>query len=327
MNAAVFWSNVRVALEQVVILYGIVAMGLVAAHRNWFPEKLAQECSKLLFYVITPCVIVRSFLTISSTPQTRRALLISICAGFALHCVGIVLAEPFFRGKRHPDTDPVLHYAAVYGNCGYMALPLAQAIAGEIGVFYCSAIILTFQIFSFTHCAFSMTGGLFFVGAQKNKDVPKFRWKNLFLNAGVLSVLVGLPIFLLRLPVPAVVQGPIDFVAAMNTPLAMLIFGASLSHTKGRAIFKNPKFLLTLFLKLFAMPAVTLFLLRAAGVESDMLKALMISASAPSAGNTVMFAAFYHRDAGYAAQVVALISFASILTMPLFIAVAAAIQP
>ena len=51
-----------------------------------------------------------------------------------------------------------------------------------------------------------------------------------------------------------------------------------------------------------------------------LLTSCIISASAPTANNTVMFAAKYGRDTGLASKAVAVITFLSILTMPLMIA-------
>jgi predicted permease len=324
MNAALFWQNAALALRQIIILYVIVAMGVLAERLKWFPEATARACSKLLFYVITPCVIVRSFLNISYSPETLRGLGISVACGFLLHIVGLLLSEPFFRGKKNGDIEPILHFTAMYGNCGYMALPLAQALVGELGVFYCSAVILTFQVFCFTHGAFTMSGGLLFrskkSSAAQSANSAKFDWKKLILNAGVLSVLVGLPLFLLRAPIPKEIAQPIDYVASMNTPLAMLMFGAYLSHASPKAIVRSPKIALAGAIKLFAIPAVVLTALLLCGVRGPLLQALIISASAPSANNTVVFAATYNRDARYAAQVVGIISIVSILTMPLIMA-------
>ena len=56
------------------------------------------------------------------------------------------------------------------------------------------------------------------------------------------------------------------------------------------------------------------------GVTGALLTSCIISASAPTANNTVMFAAKYGRDTGLSSKVVAVITFLSILTMPLMIA-------
>jgi predicted permease len=214
----------------------------------------------------------------------------------------------------------VLHFAAIYGNCGYMGLPLAQAMVGPKGVFYVSVVILTFQICSFTHGTFAMSGGVMGRRAREGEPGVQFQWKNLLLNAGVLSVAVGLPVFLLQIPVPALLKTPLGSVASMNSPLAMLMFGAYLSHTQISGILRSKKLFLTMGIKLFALPAVVMSALLLLRVEPALLNAMLIPAAAPPANNTVVFAARHGRDTGYAAQVVSLLSLVSIVTMPLMIA-------
>ena len=329
---AKFLANALLALKQIIMLYLIAGMGVAAERLRWFPESTARLCTKLLMFAITPCVVLRSFFEMENTPEALRGLAISFACGVLMHVTGIALSEPFFRGRKSPETDSVLHYAAIYGNCGYMALPLAQAMVGSQGVFYCSIVILTFQLFCFTHGEFVMAGGV--VRRQKagekkqenlplNPDAPPLPplWRRLLINAGVLSVAVGLPLFLLRVPVPALLQQPISSVASMNSPLAMIMFGAYLSRTQFSSILRSKKLILATGLKLLAVPAVVMGALLSFGVRGPLLHALLISASAPSANNTVIFAARHGRDAGYAAQVVGLISMLSIVTMPLMIAV------
>ena len=303
-----FFANAQLALKQVVMLYIIVAMGFAAERLKWFPESTARLCSKLLLYLITPCMILSSFLSMEYSANAVRGLMITFCCGVLLHMTGIVLSYPVFRKYKRPETDHILHYAAVYGNCGYMGLPLAQAMAGSAGVFYCSVIILTFQIFSFTH-------GQFVMGEKK------FRWRNLLLNAGVISVALGLPLFILQVPVPEMIMKPVSSVAAMNSPLAMLMFGAYLSRTKFGGMFRNKRMFAAGTIKLFILPAVMLTALALLGAEVPLRNAVMITAAAPPANNTVVFAAQNERDTGYAAQVVGMFSMISIITMPLMIAI------
>ena len=56
------------------------------------------------------------------------------------------------------------------------------------------------------------------------------------------------------------------------------------------------------------------------GLSGTLLVALAISSCAPSANNTVMFSAKYDKDTRLASQLVATVSFISIITMPLIIA-------
>jgi len=317
-----FFANALIAMKQVAMLYIIAGMGFAAERLHWFPEATARLCTKLLLYVVTPCVVVNSFVSMEYSAEALRGLGISFACGALLHAAGILISEPFFRGRKSAAAESVLHFAAIYGNCGYMGLPLAKAMVGDQGVFYVSVVILTFQICSFTHGTFVMSGGVMFrkQEAGGSGQSVKFQWKNLLLNAGVLSVAVGLPVFLLRVPVPALVKTPLASVASMNSPLAMLMFGAYLSRTKLKGLLRSKKLFLTMGIKLFALPAVVMSALLLLRVEPALLNAMLIPAAAPPANNTVVFAARHGRDTGYAAQVVSLLSLVSIVTMPLMIA-------
>lgn len=59
--------------------------------------------------------------------------------------------------KANKNKTVVFKFATRYSNCIYMALTLTFAIIVTEGVFHCSAIIMTFQIFPFTHYIFIMT--------------------------------------------------------------------------------------------------------------------------------------------------------------------------
>ena len=314
-----FLQNAFIVMRQLAMLYVIVGVGVAADRLKWFTDTAAKRCTQLLIYIVAPCIIIRSFLVMEYSQEVLHNLGIALLGGLLLHGIGMAFSWHLFRGKKHPDTDPILHYGAIYGNNGYMGLPLAQAIVGDIGVFYVSIVVLTFQMFAFTHGMFVMAGGAL---RGKSNTNPGFDWKKIFINAAVVAVLIGFPLYLFRVPVPDIVRWPIDQIAAMNTPLAMLMFGTFLSRTKFNSILRNKKIFATGLIKLVITPLIIMGALLLMGVRGELLHALMIPAAAPSANNTVVFAANYDRDAGYAAQVVALLSMISILTMPLMIALA-----
>lgn len=308
-----FLSNIAITAKQVLILYILVAVGAVADKTRLFTEKTAKACTDILFYVITFSVIVQSFLSMDNTAENTRGLLTAVGCGLLMHFIAAVIAFPFFRrGDR--ARNAVFNYGAVFGNCGYMALPLANAVLGREGVFFCSAVIVSFQISAFTYGVYLMTGD----GQQKSS----FDWKKIILNPGVLAVIAGLPLYFLRVQLPDVLSQPLGYLASMNTPLAMLIFGTYLANTNFRSMFREKKILYVALCKLILLPLVMLGIYYLFGIRGTLLSALILSASAPSANNTVLFAAKYDKDTGLAAQVVSAVSLLSIVTMPTMIALA-----
>lgn len=310
-----FLQNVSVAATQVIILYLIAAVGLIADKLGLFTEKTAKACTDLLFYIITPAKIIESFITLEYSRDTLKKLFIAIGCGMILHTVSSVISALSFN-RCEAEKACICKYAMAFGNCGYMALPLANAVLGSEGVFYCSAVIISFQVFSFTYGIYAMNFG-------KKEGRVKVDFKRLFLNPGVISVIIGLPLFLMPFALPKVVSTPITYIASMNSPLAMLIFGTYISNTKFSDIFKEWRTPVVCAVKLVVLPLTMLCLFKLIGLNGVLLSSLVMSASAPTANNTVMFAAKYDRDVGFASQMVTVVSLLSIVTMPLMIALAA----
>ena len=306
-----FVENLLTTAQQVLILYILIAVGFFADKAGLYTEKASRLNTNLLFYIVTPLVIVNSFLTIDNSPENLKNFGIAALVGVGIHIVGMIVSLPFFR-KSAPDAAGIYKYASIYGNCGYMALPLANAVLGAQGVFYCSAVIMVFNIFCFTH-------GIYIIGAQSGK----FNFKKLIINPGAIGVILGLPLFLFGVELPEVIATPVTSLASLNTPLAMLIFGTYIAHTDLKTMLTDKNIYLVSLLKLIAVPLVMIGVFRVFNLPQTLAMAMAISASAPSANNTVIFAGKYNLNTGVASKTVALVSFFSVLTMPVMIAMSA----
>ncbi len=306
-----FLKNVFIAGEQVIILYIMAAVGVIAAKTGVFTEKTAKKCTDLLFYVITPAKILESFFTLDYSKEHVKGLLIAVGCGLLMHAFAALITAPFFN-KGDPYKSTVYKYAAIYGNCGYMGLPLVDAVVGGEGVFYCSAVIISFQIFSFTHGVWLMT--------KDDGDGVKIDLKKLILNPGVLPVFVGLPVFLLSPDLPRIILAPVSSIAGMNSPLAMLIFGTFIAGTNFRSVFRDRRIPCVALFKLILLPLAMIAAVKLTGIGGALGTTLVVVSATPSANNTIMFAAKYDKDASLASQAVSVISFISILTLPVMIA-------
>lgn len=301
----------QTAAQQVIILYVIVAVGFIADKCKVYTEKTARATNDLMFYVVTPCVIIHSFLDTQFSKDTAKGFFIALGCSFLSHFLGIFAASLFFNKKGDPNSA-IYKFASAYGNVGYMALPLANAVLGAQGVFYCSTGVIVLNTLAFTHGTWLM---------NKGKNI-KFDIKSLILNPGVLSIIIGMPLFLFSVKMPPVISSPINFIANLNTPLAMLIFGTYIANTDLKTIFKIPQQYLIMAIRLITVPLVMLGVCKLLHLSSALATACMISAAAPSANNTVMFSAKYGKDTGLASKIIAFNSFVSIITLPIMIAVA-----
>ena len=309
-----FLDNFLIAAEQVAILYILVAVGFIADRTKLFTEKAARLCTDLMFYIITPAKIVQSFISMEFSRESATRLAIAAACGAGIHLIGVAVSSAVFN-KSPIGKAAIFKYSSVYGNCGYMALPLAYAVLGDEGVFYGSVVIMMFHLFSFTH-------GIWMMSRSETGEKTKFNVKNILINPGTISLVIGLPLYLLKINLPNVIGSPIDYLAALNTPVAMLIFGTYLSNAKIKSALREWRILCVALIKLGVIPLVCLGVFRLCGITGALLTAMIIAASAPPANITVVFAAKYNKDTGLASQTVAIVSFISIVTMPLWIGLA-----
>ncbi len=307
-----FLDNVKQAAVQVAVLYVMVAVGFLCDRVGLFTEKTARKLVNLLMYFIVVCMLVKSFVGIELNGENLKKFLISILLGFAVHFIAIALNVPFFKKKT--EERPIYKYACIYGNVGFMALPLAQAVLGDEGVFYCANGVIAFNVITFIHGV-----------ALMSRAKEKLNFKKVILNPGVVSVIIGLPLFLFQIKLPVVIAKPLEYFSDINTPIAMLIFGTYLSHTGLKTIFSDKRIYLVALFKLLLMPLACIGIFRLCGVTGTLLTAFAITACVPSANNTFMFATKYERDTGLASRTVALVSLFSIVTMPVIIAFAQSI--
>ncbi len=311
-----FFANAFTVFTQVLILAIMVMVGFFGDRLGFFSEKTARSSNDLLFYIITPALIINSFANVEFTKENALDYLYAFLCASAFHVFAIAVTCLFFN-KGDRSKNVVFKYSTIYANMGYMGLPLSHAVMeavtgnGEIGTFYCSAAMTAFNIFSFTHGVWLMSD-----------SSGKFDAKKLIINPGTIGVLIGAPIFLLGITLPEIIKTPLTHIGNMTTPFAMILFGTYLSKSDFKTMFKQGNIYLTAFLKLIVLPLAALLGFYLCGVRGNLLIVASVFVSAPTANNTVMFAAKFGRDTGLASQVSGLVSILSIVTMPLCVALA-----
>ncbi|MBO7048309.1 MAG: AEC family transporter [Spirochaetia bacterium] len=297
--------------QQIVILFIMIGVGYVCSKRGFLSPLTIKELSKFIIYVVTPCIVVESFHRPFDSSMLGN-MGIACAAAIGAHLLNIILSRVLIRDKEQ-NRRVVYQFATIFSNCGFMGLPLQYAILGTDGVFYGAVFIAVFNVFTWTY-GFTMMGS----------KGQKLKFKEILLNPGVLGVTAGLIIFINSLQIPHVLLVPIKSFAALNTPLPMVVVGYYLAQITSLKVLKDRYLVITQAVKLLAAPLLALLMFYLAGIRGLLLISLVISASAPSAANTVMFSVLFNRDTKLAVTLVSVSVLISLFTMPLVISLAMA---
>lgn len=291
---------------QVVVLFVLIAVGVLLTKLKLITEKGSRSMTDVVLYAVTPCVIVNAFQR-EYQPQMLSGLLTALLAAFLSMGVSVLLAELLYRKKEIPR-GVVLKFAVVFSNCGFMALPLQQAILGDDGVFYGAAFVAMFNIFMWTYGLLTMSRKADLRSALKA-----------VVNPGIIGTVIGLFLFVFSVPLPAVILSPVKMLAALNTPVPMLVIGYHLAHADLKRVLTDKGAYFAMALRLLIIPLAVMGVMVALHIDATVTTSTVIAVSAPVAAFTTMMAVKYGRDTELAAGIVSASALFSLITMPLVV--------
>ncbi len=295
---------------QVSVLMLMIAVGFIAAKTGIMTEAGAACCTDIALIIATPCVIIKSLMR-RFDAAVMKSLLLAVALTLLVQVLMITLGTLLLRSKdlRRQRT---LRFGSIFANCGFMSLPLQEVMLGSDGTLYGSAYVIMFNLVVWSY-------GVYLISGDKRYIQPK----KLFVNPGIAGLLIGLIIFVFSVPVPQVLSSTVNYLAAIYTPLPMLIIGYHLSKTNVLKAFKDVKCIIAVLLRLIAYPLVSLGVLYILGVRGTLLVSVIISLSAPVAAVTTMFSSkFGGGDTALSVDMVSLSTVLSIITMPAVITLA-----
>lgn len=309
-------QSALVIAYQTVIMFILLAVGYFLYRGKLLGDEATQQLSNIAISIINPIVIFNAYQR-EFAPEMLRGLIYALILGFIAQGI-LVLAGVIIVRKTHCDFE-VERFAVGYSNCAFMGIPLVEATFGAEGVFYLTAFITAFNVFMWTHGVILMSG----------RNLSGRGLLKIALSPAILAIVLGLVCFFTGFRLPDIVQTPLNYLGSMNTPLAMLVSGATIAKSGLLEAFKSRRVYLIQAFKLVIVPmllAVLLVPTEIIGVSSAIVRTILIAAAAPTASATIMFAYKYNRNTEAASYHFALSTIFGILTMPLIMAITSALE-
>ena len=249
-------------------------------------------------YINSPGGSITAGMAIYDTMQYIKPDVSTICIGMALSIGITFLMKKEVRG--------IIRFATTFSNAAYMGFPLIQAMYGSEGVLYASVYVTVFNILLWT------VGIVYVSESMSFKELLK----KIVTCPPIISVAVGLVIFLARIPVADVLKDTFNVVGGMNTPLSMIITGITISQFPLLSILKDKRVYFTVILRMFIIPVIctmVMYLIHARGMVAVIT---IILEACPCAAITTLFAIKFGHDQKLAVGAVTLSTLISIITLP-----------
>ena len=296
-------SMSKTILNQTVIMLILIIVGVLCAKLRLISADTNKELSQFVLQVVNPVVIFMSYQKDYEAKLVKNLLMtfaLSVLA-FAVMLAAVYLC---IRKKEDRHTE-VERFSAIYSNCAFMGIPLISALFKDEGVFYLTAFITVFNLVIWTH-------GVITISGEKNmKQVVK-----VFYSPTIIAIALGIITFFLKIRLPALPTNALNFIKDINTPMAMIVSGVTISATNVPKLLKNFRVYFVCLVKLVIIPLALSLVLSPLNVDEKVRMTIIIAAAAPPASMCTLFCLRYNKNSVYASEIFAAGTILSVLTLP-----------
>ena len=272
-------------------------------------SSVSKSVSVMMVYLVIPCVIINAF-QVKYTPDVQKGLILACVAAVAVHILFLILTALL---KNILQLDAIERATVIYSNAGILVIPLVQELLGQEYVIYSSAYIAVQLILIWTHCKNMLC------------EEDKLEWKKVLLNVNIISIIVGVVLFIGRIQLPSGVQDVMNMMNNMIGPIGMLLAGMVIAEVPLKTVFNRKRNYVSTALRLIVYPIFVLFLMKIIcafiGImdAKQILLTVYLASVTPACATVTSMAQLYDKDAAYASSLYVLTTLLSIVTMPVMV--------
>ena len=308
-------------LYTVITLFFMLIVGYVAGKTGVVSDTASKNLSKLIISIGQPALIIYSVVRMEYSTENLILGFQTLGFGLILHAILALLSFGACLRFRDLNERKITEFAAIFGNVGFIGIPILETLFGAKGAFMGAFFVVSFNVFLWTW-------GIVIL-SRKRPDIRLTPKK--LLNFGTVPSMLGLGIYVLKGVLPpllplelntalAAVSTPVlsclSYMASLCTPVSMLIIGALLAERSMKQIFLSGKIYYLCLLKLILFPLAICAVMRLLGFDNRWILFAATVLSMPCATTVTMLAEIHDIAPGYSAQGVGTTSLLSIATMP-----------
>ena len=302
--------NISILLmQQIVQLFLMIFMGYLIVKTGLVRDDDSKVLSKIILYLIVPCVIINAF-QVNYTTDTVKGLLIAFAASVMTQVILLVVISVAGKLLHLNEVEVASVY---YSNSGNLIVPIVTFILGQEWVLYGCVFMSVQLVFLWTHCKK-------IISREASYD-----WKKIILNINMISIFIGVILFFTGIRLPEIIGNTLASVGTMIGPASMIVTGMLFAGMNLKQIFANKRVYFITFLRLIAVPLIALVLIKLSNLASfsadgnKIMLIVFLAIITPSASTVTQMCQVYGNDSRYASAINVMTTLLSIITMPVMV--------
>lgn len=318
--------SITVVLQQMVIIFILIGIGMILYRRKIISEEGSKQISGLIINITNPALLICSALD-DGPKASLQELGIALIAYTVVFAILIAASFLIPRLLRIPQK---LHYAyqmlTIFGNVGFIGIPLASAVLGSESLIYVSIFNLLFNLLIYTFgisllqraAAGQVPEGASLSGEQTKESaaLPSSSRLQKLINAGTISAAITIIFYLGNFRVPVIISSALSYTGRATTFLSMLVLGVSVAQMAPKDIFSHPKLYAFTLLRQILVPIGCMLFMRQFFDNKLILNTMLLMAAVPAANMPLMLAKQMDMETESISQGIILTTVLSLVTVP-----------
>lgn len=283
--------------------------GFICVKTKLIKPQSISAFAVILMYVCSPSLTFYSFTQVSYSKTLLINMGIFFALSFVIQATVLLTFYAIFRAKGKENVRyRVASVATAFGNCGFMGVPLLQALFPNTpeAVLLSACFLIGMNLLGWTMGSAIITNNAKYLNVKKA-----------FFNPAVIGLIIALPFFITGYKLPDQIYAMITLLGKMTTPLCMIIMGMRLATMSAKTVFCQPLNYVVVAIKQLAMPLFCFAIVWFLPIELYVKQTIFILCATPVASVVLNFSEMLGEGQESAANLVLLGTSMSIITIPL----------
>ncbi|MFI3251053.1 MAG: AEC family transporter [Eubacteriales bacterium] len=287
-------------------IFFIVAFGYQLRRRGILKNSDQKVISTILLQVGVPFTIIMSSQQTFSK-EGAVAIIATTIITFLFFWISVpILIALGKKWKLPPERARVFTCSMLFYNATFIGFPLISELFGREGLLCAVAVS-------------SVQGLLFFSwGVAHLRNEGSANLKAIFSNQTAILSLIALVMYFAQITIPPLLSEVFSSIAAITTPLSMVIIGCSLAESGIIQIISNRTLYLATAIRTLVMPGVMFAVLSLLQVPTLVLQISTVATALPAGAMVVIVATEANAEPTYAANIMVQSTLAMMFTIPLW---------
>lgn len=287
------------------MIFILILTGFIMYRKQLISKYATKDLSALVVNICSPGLIIVSMFNDLTSVSRDSVLLVGII-GIIFFAGLSILGYLIVKILQIPQEQKSAYILmTVFGNVGFIGIPVAMAIIGPESMIYVIVFNFLFNVYIYTFGVMLL---------KKGAEGVKTSWKAL-LSPGLIACIIAFFIYWFEIRLPESVETLAGYYGNACTLLSMIVVGISLANMQVKSVLKNKRLMLFTVIRFIVFPVLLALMLKPVLPDTVMRATVVLMAALPVGNLSAMLSEQYGKDSKPIAEGIIVTTLLSVVTI------------